>query len=143
MKKAHFGPFLLIHFALKQKMEKGLIFWQKPRSNPFFKMQILGFFNRCFYSLNDFHSFWNFTKHFLLRYFALIQNMEKLLIFWQKPWTNPFGKMQIVDVFLIDLFTTHIKLLFVLKYYTTLFIALFCIKTIDGKRFNFWTISEQ
>ena len=65
--------------------------------------------------------------------------MEKLLIFWQNPWTNPFGKMQIFGVFLIDFSTTQIKLLFVLKYHTTLFIALVFIKTKDGKRLTFLT----
>ena len=64
--------------------------------------------------------------------------MEKLLIFSQKPWTNPFGKMQIFGVFLIDFSTTQIKLLFVLKYHTTLFIALVFIKTKDGKRLTFF-----
>ena len=118
--------FLFIHFALKQKMEKSLVFWQKPWYNPLVKMQIWGCFNRYFYSLKRFPFFLELYK-------------KKLLIFWQKPWTNPFGKMQIFDVFLIDFFTTQIKLLFVLKYYTTVFIALFCIKTKLGKWLYFLT----
>ena len=47
--------------------------------------------------------------------------------------------MQIFGVFLIDFSTTQIKLLFVLKYHTTLFIALVFIRTKDGKRLTFLT----
>ena len=65
--------------------------------------------------------------------------MEKVRIFWQKPRTNPFGKLQILGLSEIDFFTTQSRLLFVLKYHTTLFIALFVIKTKDGKSLNFLT----
>ena len=99
--------------------------------------------DRCFYSLKRLPFFLELHKTLFIALFCINRKDGKLLIFWPKPWTNPFGKMQIFDVFLIDFFTIQIKLLFVLKYYATLFIALFCIKTIDGKRFNFWTISEQ
>ena len=47
--------------------------------------------------------------------------------------------MQIFGVFLIDFFSTQIKLLFVLKYHSTLFIALVVIKTKEGKRLTFLT----
>ena len=49
-------------------------------------------------------------------FFALKQNMEKVFIFRQKPWSNPFEKMQIIALFLIDFFAIQIKLLFVLEY---------------------------
>ena len=65
--------------------------------------------------------------------------MEKVRILRQKPRTNPFGKLQIVGLFEIDFFTTQSRLLFVLKYHTTLFIASFIIKTKDGKSLNFLT----
>ena len=46
----------------------------------------------------DFHSFWNFTKQFLLIHFELKEKLEKVLIFGQKPWSNPFGKRQIMGL---------------------------------------------
>ena len=66
-------------------------FWKNANFRPFFdrfypfEIQLL--FNK------------NVTKHFLLLYFALKQSMEKVLILRQKPWTNPFGKMQIFGLF--------------------------------------------
>ena len=65
--------------------------------------------------------------------------MEKLLIVKQKLRTNPFGKLQNLGLCEIDFFTTQSRLLFVLKYHTTLFIASFIIKTKDGKSLNFLT----
>ena len=65
--------------------------------------------------------------------------MEKLLILSQKPRTNPFAKLQNLGLCKIDFFTTQSRLLFLLKYHTTLFIASFIIKTKDGKRLNFLT----
>ena len=65
--------------------------------------------------------------------------MEKVWIFLQKPRTKPFGKLQNLGLCEIDFFTTQSRLLFVLKYHTTLFIALFVIKTKDGKSLNFLT----
>ena len=53
--------------------------------------------------------------------------MEKVLIFLQKPQTNPFGKRQIF-IFLNQFFTSEINLVFLLKHYTTLFIDVFCIR---------------
>ena len=47
--------------------------------------------------------------------------------------------MQIFGVFSIDFFSTQIKLLFALKYHSTLFIALVVIKRKDGKRLTFLT----
>ena len=46
--------------------------------------------------------------------------------------------MKILGPFLNRFFTTYVKLLLVLKHYTTLFIALFCFKTKDGKNLNFF-----
>ena len=46
--------------------------------------------------------------------------------------------MKILGPFLNRFFTTYVKLLLVLKHYTTLFIALFCIKTKDEKSLNFF-----
>ena len=45
--------FLLLYFALKQKMEKGPIFLIKPWFNPFGKVQTLGpVLYRCFLKSN-------------------------------------------------------------------------------------------
>ena len=65
--------------------------------------------------------------------------MEKRLIFLQTPRNNPFGKLQNLGLCEIDFFTTQSRLLFVLKYHTTLFIALFVIKTKNGKSLKFLT----
>ena len=65
--------------------------------------------------------------------------MEKVWIFLQKPRTKPFGKLQNLGLCEIDFFTTQSRLLFVLKYHTTLFIALFVIKTKDEESLNFLT----
>ena len=131
--------FLLLYFALKQKMEQVLIFWIKPWSNPFEKCKFLRpFYIDVFYSQIKAFSFYNFSELFLLIHFALKQYMEKGLIFRQKPWLTPFVKMQILG-FLDGWFYSLKRHLFFLELHKTLFTALFCIHTKHGKAFNFLT----
>ena len=98
-------------------------------------MQILGLFQIDFLlpKLN-FFLFLNITQHFLLLFLALKQQMEKGLIFLQKSWSIPFGKMQILS-FLNRCFYSLKRL------HQTLFIDLFCIKRKVAKSLNFWTIT--
>ena len=91
-------------------------------------MQILGLFKRCFYSLKALPFFLELYQTLLIDPFCIKRKVGKSLNFLTKPWSNPFGKMQILDRFLIDFFTTQIQLPFVLKHLTTFLIALLCIR---------------
>lgn len=72
----------LIHFALKQNMEKVSITWPKQWTNPFGKKQILGILNRCVYGLKRLLFFLELRQAFVLIYFVLKQNIEKVSIFF-------------------------------------------------------------
>lgn len=72
----------LIHFAIKQKMEKVSITWLKQWTNPLRKMQILGVLNRCVYGLKRLLFFLELHQAFVLIYFALKQKIEKVSIFF-------------------------------------------------------------
>ena len=86
-------------------MEKVLIFWKKPRTNPYGKLQILGLFQNDFFTTPIQLLFTkNITKHFLLLCFALKQKMEQVLIFLMKPWSNPLKSAKFLGLFYIDVF---------------------------------------
>ena len=72
----------------------------------------------------------NITKHFLLLYFALKQNMEKVSIFWQKP--------KILGLFKIDFFFTEIQLLFAKNITKHFLLLYFALKQKMEKVFIFW-----
>lgn len=68
-------------------------------------MQILSVLNRCVYGLKRLLFFLELHQAFVLIYFALKQKIEKVSIFFKKkPWTNLFWKLQILSLFLIDVF---------------------------------------
>ena len=79
------------------------IFGLKPWVNPFGKMSIF----RLFECLDYF--FYSLERHFFLleyrkRYFPRLllpkkKKVKKMIIFAQKPWLNPFGKMSVFRLF--------------------------------------------
>ena len=83
-----------------------LIFRQKPWVNPFSKMTIFRPFELdFFYSLE-----WRLfvleyrKRHYPGRY-CLTKKVGNMLIFGQKPWANPFGKMSILILLELIVFT--------------------------------------
>ena len=88
-KNVSFWLFLL----KKKKWGKGRFFDKNHGLTPFGKCP---FFrsskNFTFQVLKAFFSIQNIKKCFFLAFFGQKKNMRKRLIFWQKPWTNPFAK---------------------------------------------------
>ena len=72
----------------------------------------------------------NITKHFLLLYFALKQNMEKVSIFWQKR--------KILGLFKTFFFFTEIQLLFAKNITKHFLLLCFALKQKMEKVFILW-----
>ena len=54
--------------------------------------------------------------------------MEKVLFFWQKPWSNPFKKMQILAYFKAMFFTVKLSLLLFLNFSELFLLIYFALK---------------
>ena len=90
-----------------------------------------------FYSKKALFSFQNFTLLFHDPYW-IKTIAEKILIFKQKPATNPFGKMQTLEPFQIDLFIVQKFFIFFLELHRMPFLDKFCLKKKTCKNLNFW-----
>ena len=65
--------------------------------------------------------------------------MTKISIFWQKPWTNPFGKFRFFFVF-SKLPFSGLKRIFLSRIIKkTIFPVLICPKNTDDKKVDFFT----
>ena len=77
-------------------------------------------------------------KSFFLPFFAQKKHMRKWLIFWQKPWTNPFAKCW-YSLILLELHFSGLKSnLFYQEYKKMLLSGFFCLKKTYEKRSIFW-----
>ena len=87
-----------INLANKSQGEEISNFWSKPWSNPFGKMQILqtSYINNFLVQKVIFLS----ECRRSLSFFTLVEKSHCYVIsnFWSQPWTNPFGKMQILQL---------------------------------------------
>ena len=86
-------------FAEKQKGQNFHIFIKNRRQTPLEKCKIFDVFKSLFCSLKwlDFYLQGHLTVSF--RLFRWKTKRTKFPIFHQKPWTNPFGKMQTFRLF--------------------------------------------
>ena len=82
------------HFWLKKNhIRKKLIVWEKPWTNPVAKCRFFDFATTSlFRSKKD--SFLSRISKTLSFWLFLVKkkHIRKRSIFWEKPWTNPFGK---------------------------------------------------
>ena len=104
---------LLFAFSWIEKTnDKDYNFWEKPWTvlnwTPLEKCKLYPFFsNRCFYRLKSLFLYVEREKTLFFGIFSLKRKGEKNYSFWQKPWTTPFKKMQILRLFQIDLFIVY------------------------------------
>ena len=79
----------------KKTLNKCTIFDQIHGLTPMEKCQFFTFLYWCFYSLEGLLLY--LEDHFGL--FGIKRKVEQMSNFWLKPWSNPFGKMQILQPF--------------------------------------------
>ena len=90
-----FLSLFLVAFCIKTKAGKISIFDKNHELTPLEKIQLLGLF-----SIDAFiELFLELHQRVFLDAFCIRNKRWKNLNFWQKPWTNPFGKMQILELF--------------------------------------------
>ena len=81
---------------------------QKPWVNPFGKMSIfrvLNFFVFCFFNIERLFLVLEYRKRHYPGPYCVKKKVGNMLIFGQKTWVNPFGKMAIFILFEIIVFT--------------------------------------
>ena len=95
----------LCYIAEKEKVGKRPIVGRKPWVNPFGKMSILRFFDLVvFFGIERRFFVLEYRKRHFPGFYCLQQKDGKTVIFGQKPWVNPFGKMSIFRLFQLLVF---------------------------------------
>ena len=113
------------------------IFWQKPLTNPFGKFRFFWVFKTSFVFFKGHSFFIQKTKTIFSGLICPKNTDDKKFDFWQKPWTNPFGKFRFFWVFKTSFvfFKGHS---FFIQKTKTIFSGLICPKNTDDKKFDFW-----
>ena len=76
--------------------KKKVKFFQKPWTNPFAKCWSFStLWELHFWGPKSFIFYPEYQKTFLSSFFCLKKHIRKRSIFWQKPFTNPFGKCRV------------------------------------------------
>ena len=101
-RKTHFSGL----YCLEKKFGKMAIVWQKQWVNPFKKkLNFTSFWTCCFYSRQNRFFVLECDKTDFAGLYCLKKKMEKLTLFWPKPWFNPFEKISISRLFKLLVFT--------------------------------------
>ena len=95
------------------------------------------FSNWCFYSLQ--RLFMYVERHYAILFgiFWTKRKNKKDYNFWEKAWTNPFGKMQTFRLFYNRCFYLLKSLFLYVERHQTLSFATFSLKKIE-KNYSFW-----
>ena len=95
------------------------------------------FSNWCFYSLQRLFMYVEGHYAILFGVFWTKRKNKKNYNFWEKAWTNPFGKMQTFRLFSNRCFYLLKSLFLYVERHQTLSFATFSLKKIE-KNYSFW-----
>ena len=96
------------------------------------------FSNRCFYSLQRLFIYLQRHKTLLFAFSWIEKTNYKDYNFWEKPWTDPFGKMQTLPLFSNRCFYRPKSLFLYVEREKTLFFGIFSLKRKGEKNCSFW-----
>ena len=126
------------HVLTKKKEFEKLQFLTKTTDYALSKnANFASFSNRCFYSLQR---LFNLSRTSLNTFDCLFLNKKnewQRLQIWEKPWSNPFGKMQTFRLFSNRCFYRLKSLFLYVERHQTLSFATFSLKKSE-KNYSFW-----
>ena len=96
------------------------------------------FSNRGFYSLQRLFIYLQRHKTLFFAFSWIKKSNDKDYNFWEKPWTNPFGKMQNLRLFSNRCFYRLKSLFLYVERDQTLFLGIFSLKRKGQKNYSFW-----
>ena len=90
---------LIRHIFLKNRMRLLKSFDKNNGLSLSKNANFVTFLNRCFYSLQRLFIYLQRHKTLLFAFSSIKKTNDKDYNFWEKPWTDPFGKMQTLRLF--------------------------------------------
>ena len=108
---------------------KWLFFDENHRLRPLQKLRFFGIFSKLYFSCLEnilFSPQCHETFFFFFALFCRKNKRWKMAIFWQKPWTNPFGEFRFLLLFQNFHFSCLQNILLYPEYHETVFFILFC-----------------